>query len=641
MSPSEHLFSRAFAAPRSLQSRIVAILLLLAFLASTASARTEAANEQAYLEHVKVLAAPDMEGRGAGTKGLQRASEYIQQEFKKLGLKPAGDSGGWLQPFTLTTGSRLHGKNQFTITEPAFDGNVTSRLKLNKQYSPISFSASGAVTAPLVFVGYGITALKDFGYDDYANIDVKGKIVVVLRYEPKSFSEKSGRPGVTRHAAIFSKAINAREHGAVAMILVNGELRDGRKDELIPFGRLAGPENIGIPLVQVTNPVAENWLLLVGKNLKEVQQSINASTTPNSFNLPDLRASLTVNVEKVQARVANVLGFLPGQTDEYIIIGAHYDHLGRGNVSSLAPSQVGQFHLGADDNASGTAGVLEVARILSQQRGQLKRGVLFMTFAGEELGLLGSAHWVKNPTLPFNKAVAMINMDMIGRMRDSKLYVGGVGTAAGFKSEVEKAAAGYHFNIDYSFRGSSSSDHATFVAKKIPVLFFFSGLHSDYHRPSDTWDKINAASASQVVSLVSDVAMSLVNAESAPTFVAAPAPTQAASQENPHAEAPDSASADSGAAAAGSSYGPYFGSVPDFGQEIEGVKFSDVRPDSPAAKAGLKAGDVLIQFGERSIRNLYDFTEALRGSQVGQTVEVKVMREGTPVTASVTLEARR
>ena len=317
-----------------------------------------------------------------------------------------------------------------------------------------------------------------------------------------------------------------------------------------------------------------------------------------------------------------MLAWLPGQTDEYVIVGAHYDHLGRGNFDSLAPSQIGQIHPGADDNASGTAGVLELARLLAPQRGQLKRSILFMDFAGEELGLLGSAAWVKDPTRPLAKAVAMLNMDMIGRIKDDKVYIGGVGTGSTFKAVLEQAQKETPFKIEYSAGGYSSSDHTSFVTKKIPVLFFFSGLHSDYHKPSDTWDKINAPSAARLLDLVGNVAVQLANAPDAPAF-------QVVAEDKP------------AAGGGGGGYGPYFGSIPDFGQTENGVKFSDVKPNSPAAKAGLKAGDILVQFGDKPIKNLYDFTDALRRSKVGDVVEVKVLRDGQPVTASVKLEQRK
>jgi hypothetical protein len=476
-----------------------------------------------------------------------------------------------------------------------------------------------------VFAGYGASA-TEFGYDDYAHLDVKDKIVVVLRYEPAGFSAKSGHHGLTEHSQLITKAINARNHGAKAVIVVNGELGDGDEDLLTRFGSVSGPENAGILFVQVKNAAAEAWFAAAGKSLAAVQDQINTSSNPGSFAFPaNLQVSLNVNIESTRATVNNVLAYLPGKMDEYVIIGAHYDHLGRGYFDSLAPSQIGQIHPGADDNASGTAGVLELARLLAPMKGQLRRGILFASFAGEELGLLGSAEWVKEPTLPLGKAVAMLNMDMIGRIKDDKVYIGGVGTGAAFKSLLEEEQSKSAFKIEYSAGGYSASDHTSFVAKQIPVLFFFSGLHSDYHKPSDTWDKINAPSAAHLLDFIDDVAMKLDSAPQRTAFV-----TVVEDQSGGHTTS-----------GGGGGYGPYFGSIPDFGQEENGVKFSDVRPGSPAAKAGFKAGDVLVQFGDMPIKNLYDFTDALRRSKVGDVVEVKVLRDGKPITASVKLEQRK
>jgi membrane-associated protease RseP (regulator of RpoE activity) len=244
-----------------------------------------------------------------------------------------------------------------------------------------------------------------------------------------------------------------------------------------------------------------------------------------------------------------------------------------------------------------------------------------MSFAGEELGLLGSADWVKEPTKPLDKCVAMLNMDMIGRIKDDKVYIGGVGTGTTFKKILEEANGNPGFKIEYSQGGYAASDHTSFVSKKIPVLFFFSGLHSDYHKPSDTWDKINGASAAKLLDLVEDVGVKLAGAPERPTFVAVV-------EDKPV----------SGGGGAG--YGPYFGSIPDFGQTENGVKFSDVKPGSPAAKAGFRAGDVLVQFGDKPIKNLYDFTDALRRSKVGDVVDVKVLRDGQVVSSPVKLEQR-
>ena len=602
--------------------RRIALATLLAFslLATATPTSIGSADPQLYLNDIKTLSAPDMEGRGAGTKGLARASQYLERRYKSLGLQPAG-TDGYLQPFTVTTGARLQSDNSLTVEI----AGKKQALMLNHDFVPASFSSSGLFAGPLVFAGYGASA-DEFQYDDYSGVDVKDKIVVVLRYEPEIFGEKSGHHGLTQHAQLVTKAINARNHGAKAVVLINGKLADGEEDLLMRFGGESGPTDVGIMLLQVKNAVAESWFQAAGKSLADIQQQINHMGKPASFAFPDtLQLSLKVDIEATHARVNNVLAYLPGKTDEYIIIGAHYDHLGRGDSNSLAPSQIGQIHPGADDNASGTAGVLELARLFAPMKGQLDRGILFASFSGEELGLLGSAEWVKEPTLPLDKCVAMLNMDMIGRIKDDKVYIGGVGTGSTLKPILEQAQkqSNSNFKIEYSAGGYSASDHTSFVAKKIPVLFFFSGLHSDYHKPSDTWDKINAPSAAQLLDMVSDVALQLAAAPARPAFVTVV-------EDKPI-----------GGISGGGGYGPYFGSIPDFGEVKDGVRFSDVRPGSPAAKAGLRAGDILVQFGDKPIHNLYDFTDALRRSKVGEVVEVKVMRDGKPITASVKLEQRK
>ena len=352
---------------------------------------------------------------------------------------------------------------------------------------------------------------------------------------------------------------------------------------------------------------------------------IDRELKPHSFPLePAITATLAVNLKVEKRTTHNVVAYRPGQTDEYVILGAHYDHLGTGQQDSLAPSEIGKVHPGADDNASGTAGVIELARSLGASATH-RRGFLFLCFAGEEEGLLGSAYYAAHPLKPLSDAVAMINMDMIGRLRDNKLYVGGVGTGSLFKALVEKASKHEAFQTDESeVGGYGASDHTSFTAKHVPTLFFFSGLHSDYHKPSDTWDKINAADAVRVLREVSEIAQSLADAPERPQFAKVTA--------NPHSGNMDTSG--------GGGYGPYFGSVPDFGSPPHGVRFSDVREGSPAAKAGLRPGDVLVEFDGKPIDNLYDFTYALRQHKPGDHVQVKVLRAGNPVLADVTLTKR-
>ncbi len=574
-----------------------------------------------YLADVKTLSAPDMEGRGAGTKGIDRAAHFLAKRYKALGLQPAG-TNGFFQPFSVITGAKLSGTN--VLTENINDARKD--LKINEDYVPFSFSSPGeAGGSGVVFAGYGISA-PEFSYDDYAGLDVKDKVVVVLRYEPPGFAAKSGNQGMTRYSQLVSKAINARNHGAKALVVVNGKLGDGDQDLLTRFGSVSGPENAGIVMVQVKNSVAGDWFKSAGKSLAGTQSSIDTDAKPASFAFPEnVRVGVTVGITVTRATVNNVVAYLPGQTDEYVIIGAHYDHLGYGNFDSLAPSQIGKIYPGADDNASGTAGVIALASVLAPHRSELKRGILFTSFAGEELGLLGSAYWVAHPTKPIDKAVAMINMDMIGRIKDGQVFVGGVGTGSTFKDDLASAEKSGDASLKFesSASGFSSSDHTSFVTAKIPSLFFFSGLHADYHKPSDTWDKIDSAEATKLLAIVAQSAIEIDDSAARPQFVEVV---------EPHAGS---------SSGGGQGYGPYFGSIPDFGQESDGVKFSDVKPGSPAAKAGFKAGDVLVKFGDKPIHNLYDFTDALRSHKIGDAVDVTVLRDGKSLTASVKLEQRK
>ena len=592
-----------------------------------ASARLDQAKAARYIEHVKVLAAPAMKGRGAGTPELEKAGRYIASQFERYGLEPGARDRSYLQPFTVTTGAELGERNHFVVRSSAGEKSLRPR----RDYMPLNFSSSGSVSGPVVFAGYGVSA-EEFGYDDYMHFAVEGRIVVLLRYEPEHFQGKleAAEKRYSHHAHLIAKAINARDHGAKAVILVNGEREAGEPDELVRFGGVPGPEDAGILMLHARNEIADGWLRGAGKSLADVQKEMREGKSPQSFTLADdLVLSIEVEIDRKQATVHNVAGYLPGQTDEYLVIGAHYDHLGLGDESSLAPSKIGTPHLGADDNASGTAGLIELARMFSMRRGTLRRGVLFLAFSGEEIGLLGSSYWVNHPTRPMGRAVGMLNMDMIGRIAGSKVYVGGRGTGSTFEELLKRVQERHDFEVAYSEGGYTASDHTSFVSKQIPVLFFFSGLHGDYHKPSDTWEKINAAKAARLVDMIGDVAGELLEAGARPEFRKV--------VQTSHGGA--ALSGDGGGGGRG--YGPYFGSVPDFAPVESGVKFADVREGSPAGKAGLRGGDILIEFGEREIKNLYDFTYALRASKVGQQVEVMVLRDGKRVAALVTLERRR
>ncbi len=585
-----------------------AFLLLIAVLAADSSADV---SPQRYLQHVKYLASDSLKGRGNDLPELQKAARYVADRMRACGLQPV--NGSYFQPFTATTG---------TIAGP---NNRLDHYTPGKDFQPLGISDSGSFNAEVVFAGYGITA-EEYKYDDYRGLDVKGKVVLVLRHEPQENDEKSVFLGkeFTRNAGIMEKAMNARDHGAAAMLLVNDPLNHGDDgDPFIPMDALMGPEKLGILTVHVKRQVADALLAPAGKTLSQLQEAIDRDLSNQSVALKT-RLEGHVDVARQHTQLSNVMGLLPGRDPQrkaqVIVIGAHYDHLGLGAKNSLAPRQVGQIHHGADDNASGTAGVLELACDL--HNANLQRSVLFVAFAGEELGLLGSSHYVKAPPFPLEQTGAMLNLDMIGRAKDRKLYVGGVGTAKEFRPLLEEEDKAVNLKLEFSTSGYGASDHTSFTARQVPTLFFFSGLHSDYHKPSDTWDKIDAVTAADILRLAERVVKRLDALPEKPLFVRVAETALPAG------------------VGGGGGYGPYFGSIPDFAEVENGVRFADVRDGSPAAQAGLKAGDILVEFAGKPVRNLYDFTALLRSKKPGDKVGVTVLRGKEKVSVEVTLGKR-
>jgi hypothetical protein len=581
---------------------------------------------QEFIEPIKFLASDELQGRGNGTPELDRAAKYIADHFHKFGLKPAGDHGKYLQSFELVVGARL-GETNAAVFEQS---GTASTLKAQQDFVPLSFSANATLKTRLAFAGYGITA-PEYHYDDYQGLDASGRAVIVLRHEPQENDEHSVFAGkqFTTHADIVNKAINAKNHGATAMILVNDlGNHPEQSDELLRLEEVSGPQEMSIPVVQMKADTVNEWLKPSGETVDELRQAIDKDLSNHSMPLEaSSRLTVSVDIERIRRKVANVVAELPGTdakfADQFIVVGAHYDHLGLGDQNSLAPNQKGQVHHGADDNASGVGGVLELADVLAHSKQRPRHSIVFLCFAGEELGLLGSSYYTEHPSFPMKQTIAMINMDMIGRVSNNKLYVSGTGTSPGFQQMVQDANRGLGFELSYSASGYGASDHTSFTTHEVPVFFFFSGLHSDYHKPSDTRDNIDAASGARVVELVSNVVTGLDALNEKPQYV----------------RVADHATSVTGG---GGGYGPYFGSIPDFGQvEHGGVKFADVRDGSPAGKAGFKAGDVLIEFDGKKIDNLYDFTYALRARKPGDTVMVSVLRGNEKVTHEVTLEARK
>jgi hypothetical protein len=585
---------------------------------------------------VQTLASDELEGRGTGEPGCQKAAAYIADAFKALGLRPVCGREDFRQVFEATISVSLGDSNRLEILSSEIPVRA---LVVKTDFIPFAFSASGRAHAPIVFAGYGITAPEKH-FDDYAESQVAGKIVLLLRHEPQendSASVFDGRRD-TRHAEFRTKAKNAAEHGAVGVLIVTDPLHHASEDDdLVPFGSGIGAEgSVSIPVIHVKRAAVESlWgagLSVSPPDLKSAQEEIDATLRPKSFAVTGCPVRLQVEIDPIKRPTDNVVAYLPPSAasgagasrpafEEYVVIGAHYDHLGMGGRSSLAPDSVA-VHNGADDNASGTAALIEVARALSHDPAPRERGIVFAAFTGEELGLLGSSWFVNHPPLPLDGAMAMLNMDMVGRMKDNRLQIGGVGTSPTFKPLLENMLATKGVTPDYSESGYGPSDHTSFYAKDRPVLFFFTGAHEDYHRPSDDWQKINFEGLGMVAEIVAGIAKELAGSREAVLFARA---------------AEDSAGP---RGAGGGGYGAYLGTVPDFGQSDPGVKLAAVRAGGPAEKAGIKAGDVIVEFDGKAIQNLYDLTDELRAHRPGDVVRIGVQRGPEKFVFAATLGKR-
>ncbi|HYK01141.1 MAG TPA: M28 family peptidase [Thermoanaerobaculia bacterium] len=558
--------------------------------------------------HIRTLSADAMEGRGLNTKGLDKAADYIEKELRAAGVRPAfGDS--YRQPFPVKTGVTLGAKN--TLSGVA-----------NDDWTPLGFSSPGSFSGRLAFVGYGIDA-PPLNYRELEGVDLKGKVAVMLRYEPQERDDKSPFDGKrpSRWSAMRYKAMKARDLGAVAVVFITGPLQDEGKDKL-PALANDGPESqAGIPVLQVKTSVAQKWL-----DVAQFQKDVDADLRPRSRVL-DATLSGTVDVQASFAKAQNVGGVIRGRgklADEVVVVGAHYDHLGYGGKGSVRPNDTG-IHNGADDNASGTAAVLVAARRLHSLLNDVpdRRTIVLALFSAEEMGLGGSSYFVANPPVPLSNIVSMINLDMVGALRDEKVMAFGTESAAEWKPLVDRHAADLKLAVTSSGDGYGPSDQTSFYAKQIPVVHFFTGSHERYHTPDDDADAVNFEGAARVAELTARVAASLARAEVTPHYA--------------RASAAPAMQGDS------RGYGAYLGTIPDYSAmeaTSGGVKLADVRAGGPADKAGIKGGDTLVEMAGTRIENLYDMTFALQDHKPGETVDVVVLRNGARVPLRATLGSR-
>ena len=606
-----------------MHSRLNHALVLLFLSASAASAQTLVPGISAddLRTHIRYLASDELGGRGSGTSGNVTASRYIAGLLHDWGLKPLGDSGSYYQHFEFVS-SVLPGR----ANALRFEGKPVHGGSLNAvpdaDFRPLGFSTNATVSGPLVFAGYGITA-TDSSYDDFRNLDVKGKIVVVLRYSPDG-TDPHGT--LTRFSSFQSKTRVARERGALAFIVVTGPA-DEQEDSPMKLRLDQSFGNAGIPSLSMRRALLEPLIAGSGWTLRAIQDTIKARRSPVAFPVAGVTVSLTTDVEKVTATTANVIGYLSGSDpalkDQVVVLGAHFDHLGLGGEGSgsLQPDTVA-IHHGADDNASGTAGLLELAQVFASERGTLKRGLVFAFFSGEELGTLGSAYYVNHPPIPLERTASMVNMDMIGRLEGKTLTVYGTGTSPGWTGLLSKEDPDSSFTLKTVPDGFGPSDHAQFYGKDVPVLFFFTGNHSDYHRPSDTWDRINYPGEERVVRYVYRIARDIDAGAVRPAF------TRTAS----------SAPAEGGDTRG---FRTTLAIIPDYNGGVDGMKISVVRPGGPADKAGLKAGDIIVGMGGKKIVNIYDYMEMLGKLKGGDKVELVVTRDGKTMTCTAEMAARK
>ncbi len=604
-----------------MRARSLAALALVALVLACAGqhagdAQVGALRAEAWQRDVSWLAEPAREGRGLATRGLDESAEWLARAFADAGLEPGGDSGSYFQGFEAPVSIAV------SRASLALSGAALTR---EGDFSPLLESESGALPSEVVFVGYGVSDERS-GWNDYAGVEVGGRSVLALDGTPAI--EPFAAAGGAAFARRAYKLLNARSHGARAVLLAPARSDAASRGPGDPHGALPTLASAGVVAIELGRDAAQRIVRAGGADLAALEREIAAAKAPRSRPLLGVRLEGSVEVKRVSGRVRNVIGVLPGNDPalgrEAIVIGAHYDHLGRGEFGSLRPERRGEIHPGADDNASGAAGLAALARAFAAAP-RLRRTLIFVGFTGEEAGLLGSGHYVTQPRVALADTALMINLDMIGRLGDRALTVFGTDTGNGLDAVVREAAerAGVKLSLAPS-GGFGPSDHASFTAKGIPTLFFFTGAHDAYHTPDDVAAKVDPAGAVRVLDVVARSVASLADADERPAFVGEKA--------RHGGQAPPS----------GGGYGPYLGTIPAFGGEpVRGVRLAAVRTGSPAEKAGLRAGDVIVAFGEAEITSLEDLAALLFTRREGDTVAIEVLRDDARIAVKAVLGRRR
>lgn len=504
------------------------VALLVAALGLSAGAATPEINPAALIEHIRFLASDDLKGRASGTPELERAGDYIAAQFREAGLKPGGPGESWFQPFQLDAGVTVGAGNSLTIR----NGSRAIDLALNTSYYPLATPAgdtpavpsASLASVPLVFVGYGISA-PGLRYDDYADVDVSGKAVLAFSHEPQEqnrFSRMNGNQPIPE-TSLYAKATAARKRGAVALLIVSDPVHRTDPANFTTFGLDPDIDNLGIPVLRVRRdelaPFITAW------ELDRLARLIDTDLLPHSRALPGATLDYTEFIARNRRTVRNVVGILPAagpRRNEAIVIGAHYDHVGLGGRYSAVPDRTGEIHNGADDNASGTASIIEIAKAAAADPTRFPRTLVFVAFSGEERGLLGSSYYASHPIVPISDTVTMLNLDMVGRLRGS-VDVSGLDGAPSLLADLGAAArAAGNIAIRQEGPGSGRSDDFPFLELGVPAINFFTGFHGDYHRPSDDWQRINAQGAARVATLALELAARIAARPERPEFTPPP-----------------------------------------------------------------------------------------------------------------------
>lgn len=581
-----------------------------------------AIDEDDLRQHIEYLASDELEGRLTGTEGEIKATQYVADLFESLGLEPGGDDGTFFQPFEFTAGVAVGEDNAMTLK--IGDAEVTP--KVEDDWRPVSFSQTGEIEErAIAFAGYGLEIPDGKGgesYSSYFHLDVKDKWVMVLRYVPDDVS-KEQRDEMQRHSRLRFKAAQARRKEAAGIIFVTGPNTEVN-EELIPMRFDASLADSGIPSISITTEIAEKLVAQAGKDLREIQTTLDTGEMVQGFDIPDTKLKVEIDVDQEKRTGRNVLGILSaGQTGPHpnpaVVIGAHVDHLGAkaGQGSRATEKEQDQIHYGADDNASGVAALIEIAEFLADQRERAKleltRDVVFAAWSGEELGLLGSSHFVRDlakqalgdESAPLGLLISSyLNMDMIGRLAD-KLVLQGTGSSNYWEGVIERRNAPIGLPITIQPDTYLPTDATNFYLRKIPILSAFTGAHADYHTPRDTIDKINYEGTADIAKLMGLIVRELSIDKAGPKYVKVAPPKNRGAR----------------------GFRVYLGTVPDYSQgEIKGVKLSGVADNGPAGKAGVKGGDVIVGLAGKNILNIYDYTDAMAGLKVGEETQIVILR---------------